>query len=71
MANKSIGNNLSEEEDTIYQWHHVSGEEHHKNLEGEGCYRIITQQWFWRPAKEPDVSIGTQSVEERMQGIRL
>ena len=53
MADKSIGYNLSEEEDTTYQWHPVSGDEHHNNFECEGCYRIITQQWVWRFTKDP------------------
>ena len=30
MTDKGIGYNLSEGEDTIYQWHYVSGEQNNK-----------------------------------------
>ena len=32
MTDKGIEYNSSEGEDTIYQWHYVSGEQYHKNF---------------------------------------
>ena len=51
MAHKSLGYNLSKGEDTIYQWHHVSGEAITRIFERKGCRQIITLNEFGSPQK--------------------
>ena len=71
MADKSIGYNLSEGENTIYQWHHVSGEAYHKNFLTQRMSSDNNPTMGLTVHKGPHVSIGTQSEGDRMQGIGL